>query len=150
MVCGVSPMTEWLSQFKSLPEDTVTTRLPPSRGEGREGDIDLPYYCSSSLATHKDTVDRIADIHFHVALYHHNVAFLITFYYRYHLIVYQKLRQIRSIAIFDIIYDKLPYHLILSFICNSSLFLISSIQVQVQGQLKLNFKLKLQRVSWVS
>ena len=26
MLCGVNPMTEWLSQFKSLPEDTVATR----------------------------------------------------------------------------------------------------------------------------
>ena len=26
MLCGVTPMTEWLSQFKSLPEDAVATR----------------------------------------------------------------------------------------------------------------------------
>ena len=38
ILCGVNPLSEWLSQFKSDTEDTVTTRLNSVKGAGRLGE----------------------------------------------------------------------------------------------------------------
>lgn len=43
ILCGVNPLSEWLSQFKSDTEDTVTNRLNSAKGGGREGENNLLY-----------------------------------------------------------------------------------------------------------
>ena len=45
MLCGVNPLSEWLSQFQSDTEDTISTRLPSTKGGGREGDNNLLSLC---------------------------------------------------------------------------------------------------------
>lgn len=46
MLCGVNPLSEWLSQFKSNAEDTITTRLNSAKGGGREGGNNLQSFIS--------------------------------------------------------------------------------------------------------